>query len=151
MLNAREVFARIKKLAAFKDMQESDFRVVVYNQNFTPASGGVPTAFSPQVFPGGAIVLGITAAGCTPNVAPPTGNVRQCFQVDFSYTGGETLVIGGPGAADAILGGGDTNIFPLKELVIAPNQQILARVANLTNVALTVSIAYHCLVYRFAT
>ncbi len=151
MLNAREVFARVKKLAAFKDMQESDFRVVVYNQTFTPASGGAPTAFVPQVFPGGAIVLGITAGGATPGVAPPTGNNRQAFQADFSYTGGETLVIGGPANADALMGGGDSNIFPLKELVIAPNQQILARVANLTNVALTLSICYHCLVYRFAT
>ena len=152
MLNAREVIARVTKLDAFKKMKESDFKLVVYNQDFTPAAGGVPTISTPQAFANGAIILGITAAACVPNSATlPTGNNRQAFKVDFSYTGGEALVVGGPVFADALLGGGDQNIFPLKELILAPTQAILARVANMTSGLLSVGIAYHCLTYRFAS
>jgi hypothetical protein len=34
---------------------------------------------------------------------------------------------------------------------VAPNQLINCRVANITTGLLTVQIAYHCLVYRFAS
>lgn len=152
MLNAREVFARVHKLDAFRAMKESDFREVDYVQEFTPAAGGVPTVNVPQPFPGGAIILGITAAAVVPGIAAPAGGLnRQFFKIDFGFSGGEAIVIGGPVLADALLGGGEQNIFPLKELVMAPNQAINCRVANMTAGLLTVNVVYHCLVYRFAS
>ncbi len=152
MLNAREVFARVHKLDAFKNMKESDFRELDYAQEFTPAAGAVPTVNTPQAFPGGAIILGITAAACVPGIAAPTGgNNRQFFKIDFSFSQGEAIIVGGPVLADALLGGGELNIFPSKELVMAPNQSINCRVANMTAGSLTVNVVYHCLVYRFAS
>lgn len=153
MLNATQVWQRLKKLEAFKNMQESDFRPLVYCQSFTPASGGAPTAPSPQVFPSGAIVLGITASAFVP-AAAATGQAnrnRQLFQIDFSFTNNESITVGGPVSADALLGGGDSDIFPSRELIIAPNQSINCRVANVTTGSLTVNVAYHVLAYRFAS
>ncbi len=153
MLNAQQVFNRVKKYKAFASMKESDFRPLVYTQIHTPASGGTPTAFVGQKFPGGAIILGITASAYVPTAAATgQGNRnRQLFLIDFQYTGGEALVVDGPVMADALLGGGENDVFPLRELVIAPNQQINCRVANITTGSLTVHVAYHCLVYRFAS
>jgi hypothetical protein len=153
MLNAQQVFNRVRKYKAFSQMKESDFRPLVYTQTFTPASGGTPTAMLGQKFPGGAIILGIGASAYVPAGAASAqaGRNRQLFLIDFQYTGGEALVVDGPVMADALLGGGDANIFPLRELVIAPNQQINCRVANITSGSLTVHVAYHCLVYRFAS
>jgi hypothetical protein len=151
MLNSQQVFNRVRKLAAFRDMNESDFREAVYCQTFTPAAGAT-TAFTPRPFPNGAIILGITASAYVPGVGPTfqTAKNRQLFKLDFSYTGGEAIVIDGPVLADALLGGGDENHFPSKELVISPGQQINCRVQNITDGALTVEVVYHCLVYRFA-
>jgi hypothetical protein len=148
MLNMREVLARVVKLSGYTNMKDSDYRQVVYCQKFSPASGGALTAMLPQAFPVGAIVIGILGSAAIPGAAPMSGRGRQCFEVDFGFTGGESLTIGGPTLADAILGGGESDIFPCKELVMAPNQQINCRVANVTNGALDVYIAYHCLVYR---
>jgi hypothetical protein len=55
----------------------------------------------------------------------------------------------GPLCADAVLGGGDADIFPAKELVLLPNQQIVCTINNVTNGSLTVDVAYHALIYRF--
>lgn len=153
MLNAREVFSRVKRLKAFKDMEESDFRSLYYKQEFTPAAGGAPTVQQGQSFPNGGIVLGITASAFIPNAAPlaTSGRLRHLFQIDFSYTGNEALVVNGPVTADSLMGGGDSDLFPLRELILAPNQQILCRTANNTNGALTVHVIYHTLVYRLAS
>ena len=148
MLNMREVLARVSKLQGYTNMKDSDYRQVVYCQKFSPAAGGAPTANTPQPFPVGAIVIGILGSATIPGAAPMAGRGRQCFEVDFGFTGGESLTIGGPVLADALLGGGDADIFPSKELVMAPNQQLTCRVANVTNGLLDVYIAYHCLVYR---
>jgi hypothetical protein len=152
MINASQALQRIKRLAAFKKMEPTDFRTALFGQVFTPAAGGAPTANQPQQFPGGAIVLGITASAFVPGVAATAqGNRnRQLFAIDFAYTNNEALLIGGPLVADAVLGGGDADVFPATELVMAPNQSINCRVANLTTGALTVHVVYHTLVYRFA-
>ncbi len=154
MLNATQVWHRLKTLDAFKQMRESDFRPLVYVQTFTPASGGTPTANTPQVFPGGAIILGITASAYVPGVAAASGQSqrnRQLFEIDFAYSNNEGLVIAGPAMADALLGGGENDVFPATELIMAPNQSINCRVSNLTTDSLTVHVVYHCLVYRFAS
>ncbi|MEO7827205.1 MAG: hypothetical protein ABIR60_08700 [Allosphingosinicella sp.] len=153
MLNATQVWHRLKTLKAFKSMTESDFRPIVYGQTFTPAAGGAATASQAVLFPGGAIILGITASGFVPTAAigGQSAANRQVFGIDFSFSNNEAIVVSGPLSADALLGGGDNTIFPLRELIIAPNQQIGTRVANYTTGALTVHVCFHCLIYRFAS
>lgn len=153
MINATQALQRVKRLAAFRDMEPTDFRTVLFGQTFTPAAGGAPSANQPQNFPGGAIVLGITASAFVPGVAATGqgGRNRQLFAIDFAYSNNEALLVGGPLVADAVLGGGDADVFPATELVMAPNQFINCRVANLTTGALTVHVVYHTLVYRFAS
>lgn len=153
MINASQALQRIKRLSAFRKMEPTDFRTALFGQIFTPAAGGEPTANQAQPFPGGAIVLGITASAYVPSVGPTGqgGRNRQLFTIDFQYTNNEALLIGGPLLADAVLGGGDSDIFPATELVMAPNQMINCRVGNVTTGALTVHVVYHTLVYRFAS
>lgn len=153
MINATQALQRLKRLAAFRDMEPTDFRSALYGQIFTPAAGGTPTANQLQQFPGGAIILGITASAFVPGVGPTGqgGRNRQLFSIDFAYSNNEALLIGGPLLADAVLGGGDADVFPPTELVMAPNQSLNCRVANLTTGSLTVHVVYHTLVYRFAS
>ncbi len=148
MLNVREVLGRVLKMKAYSHMKESDFRQGVFGQTFTPGAGAAAPA-QPRVFPGGAIVYGITAAAFVPGSAPSAGRNRQCFQINLAYNGGEAIIMDGPLCADAVLGGGDADIFPAKELVLLPNQQIVCTVNNVTNGSLTVDVAYHALIYRF--
>lgn len=152
MINASQALQRIKRLAAFRKMEPTDFRTAIYGQKFTPAAG-VLTANQLQQFPGGAIILGITAGAFVPSAAAngQSGRNRQLFAIDFAYSNNEALVIGGPLLADSLLGGGESDIFPATELVMAPNQSINCRVQNLTTGALEVHVAYHTLVYRFAS
>jgi len=133
-------------------MSENDFREVVICQKFENLVAQQVTAATPQTFPGGAVILGVTATGFQNNVAilGQSGNNRQCFGLGFDYTTNEALVINGPVAADALLGGGDGTIFPAKELILQPNQALLVKAANYTSGVLTVHIAYHCLMYRFS-
>lgn len=153
MINASQAIQRIRKLDAFKRMKDTDFRSLIFAQTFTPAAGGEPSASTPQSFPGGAIVLGITASAYVPAVAATaqSNRNRQLFAIDFAFSNQEAIVIGGPVIADALLGGGEQNIYPSAEMILAPNQSIGCRVANLTTGALTVHVVYHCLVYRFAS
>lgn len=151
MINASQAFHRLKTLEAFKRMKETDFRPLTFVQTFTPATGAVPTANAPQAFPGGAIILGITASAFAPGAAVAAGRNRQLFAIDFSFSNNEAIIVGGPVVADALLGGGEQDVFPTKEMIMAPNQSVGCRVANLTAGALTVHVCYHCLVYRFAS
>lgn len=148
MLNVKEILGRVGLLAGYTNMKPSDWREVDYVQKFTPATGGEPTAAVQQPFPTGAIICAVLGSAFVPNGPPLAFRGRQCFTVDFSFTGGETWIIGGPVLADALLGGGDAATFPLKEQVMAPNQMVLCRVGNVTNGALEVHIVYRCLIYR---
>jgi hypothetical protein len=150
MLNVREVLGRVLKLEAYRNMKESDFRQVIFGQTFTPGAGAAAPA-QPRQFPAGAIVYGITAGAFVPGAAIGSGRNRQAFQIAMSYNGGEAIIIDGPLLADAVLGGGDADIFPAKELVLLPNQQIVTTITNVTNGSLTVDVAYHSLVYRYAS
>jgi hypothetical protein len=152
MLNLQVVFGRLKKIKAFAGLKEEDYRLAVYGQEFTPPAGGAPTAYRPRQFPTGGVILGITASAYQPDLPASSQGTknRQLFALDFSYSGGEALVIDGPIQADALLGSGEDCVFPAKELIISPTSQISCRAANLTTSALVVNVAYHCLVFRFA-
>lgn len=152
MLNASQVWNRIRKLPAFAQMRESDFRPLTYVQTFTPAAG-TTTGSTAQSFPGGAIILGISAGAYVPTVAAggQGGRNRQLFVIDFNYSNNEALTPGGPVLADVLMGGGDADQYPSRELILAPNQTINCRVGNITTGALTIHVAYHCLVYRYAS
>ena len=148
MLNIREVLGRVLKMEAYRHMHESDFRQGVFGLTFTPGAGAAAAAQN-RDFPGGSIVYGITAGAFVPNAALGTGRNRQGFQINLSYGGGEAIIMDGPLLADAVLGGGDADIFPAKELVLLPNQKIVCTVNNVTSGALTVDVAFHALIYRF--
>lgn len=156
MINAQQAIIRCKKLPEFKGMKEEDYRSAVYVQTFTPGVDGEITGFQPRQFPNGAIVLMIAASA---SVDPGEGggadaqasNNRHLFKIDFAYTGGEAIVIDGPVLADALMGGGDLSHFPAKELVIKENQNLNCRVQNVSGQEITVDVAYHCLVYRYAS
>lgn len=152
MIGVQSAFSRLRKLKAFAQMSENDFRAINYCQIFASLASGATSQATGQNFPAGAIVLGITASAFVPSVAAATGQSnrnRQLFGLNFSYTNNESLTPGGPISADALLGGGDDTLFPCKELVIAPNQQITAQAQNFSTSVLSVHIVYHCLVYRY--
>lgn len=154
MIQWNAAWARLKRLAAFKGMNESDFRPMVYIQTFTPAPGGDSGANQVQSFPGGAVLLGITASAYIPTEPGNTGqsgNNRQLFTLNLTYQNQEAITPNGPVLADALLGGGDANLFPSRELVMAPNQGINCAAGNITSGAIVVHVAYHCMVPRYAS
>jgi len=156
MINAQQAINRLKKSKEHKDLREEDYRAAVYVQTFTPGVDGEITGFQPRQFPNGAIILMIAASASVDpgeggGADAQAGNNRNLFKIDFSYTGGEALVIDGPVLADALMGGGDLSHFPAKELVIKENQNLNCRVQNMAAQEMTVDVAYHCLVYRYAS
>jgi hypothetical protein len=154
MISVERAWSRLKDEPMFKTFKLSNFRHIVYNQSFTvPANALVGP--NQQDFPGGAIILGITSSarisdGSTSNLN--AFRMRHAYGLSFSYSGGETLTPGGPVVAEALLGEGDQTHFPAKELVVAPTQSILTTVQSLDpTLPLIVNIAFHCLVWRFAS
>lgn len=150
MLNSQQVWSRVRKLKAFSQLSEFDFRPVYFVQKFTPAANDVPTAWVSQPFPNGAIILGITASGFVPGAAANgQGNRnRQLFGIDFQFSNTDAIIVNGPVAADALLGGGDADVFPSREIIIAPSSQVNCRTTNYTTGLLSVHVAYHVLSYR---
>jgi hypothetical protein len=148
MLNPSQAWARCKTLAQFKGKKLSDFRPMVYTQNVALAatSQAGPT---PVQFPGGAIILGICASAIasTPAAIGAPGRVRSGIQLSMAYTNGENVV---PTLTnvDALMGGGDGTQFPARELIVMPNQNLNLTLNNLTTTALSVDVAFHCLVPR---
>lgn len=153
MVSPAAAYLRLKKLAAFRNLTETDFRPIVYVQAHASLASGASSVAVGQSFPGGAIILGITSAAyIAAAAATAQPNVRrQFYGLNFSFTNNETLTPGGPVNAEALLGGGDDTMFPVRELVVAPNQAITSQVVNYSTSTIVVHIAYHCLVYRMAT
>jgi hypothetical protein len=153
VVTVQAAWARLKKLQAFAKMREIDFRPIVYAQLFANLASAATSAATAINFPGGAVILGITSSGYLTGVAiSAQGNRnRQSYGLAFSYTNQESLTPGGPISADALLGGGESNLFPPRELVISPNQAITCQVANFTNATLQVHVAYHCLIYKYGS
>lgn len=154
MLSAQQVWERVKKLSAFSKLSEFDFRPVYYIQKFQPpAAVGVvstPTGYAAQDFPNGAIIIGITANSYIPGqVGTGQGaKNRQLFGIDFQFSNTDAIVVGGPTLAEILLGGGEADIFPAREIIISPGNKINCRVENYTTAALNVHVCYHALTYR---
>ena len=155
MINWNLAWARLKRLPQFKQMSESDFRPLTYVQTFTPSNSGAVTGNQSQQFPGGAIILGISASAFIPSVAGDAqgsgGRNRNLFLINLTFSNNESLTPGGPVLADALMGGGDADQYPARELVLAPNQIINCQVAQVTTGQLTVHVCYHTMVYRFGS
>jgi hypothetical protein len=144
MLSAREVWARVKTLSAFSKLSEFDFRPVYYVQKFQVAASTI-TGWAAQEFPNGAIIIGITAA--QPNAA--AANNRTTFGIDFQFSNTDAIVVGGPVCADTLLGGGELDLFPAREIIISPGNKVNARIENYSNAsAISVHVTYHALTYR---
>jgi hypothetical protein len=153
MISARAALQELKRLEAFARYTDQDFRPMVYVQKFAGVAAGATSAATQQQFSNGAIILGVTANCYVAGAAAATGqsaNNRQLFGLGFAFSTGDAIVPGGPVQADILLGSGEDTIFPSRAIPIAPNQSLTATVENLTSSILTVHIAYHCLVYRFA-
>jgi len=149
MLNFQVVFGRLKKLAAYANKKESDFRIAVYNQEFTPSEDGTITPLAERKFPNGGVILGIAADAAVSGGATP--NNRSLFGLDFQYAGGEALVIDGPVIASALMGGGNDTQFPAKEIIVNPTQAISCRAVNLAGLTgLKINVAYHVAIDRYA-
>lgn len=152
----------------------ADFRYIAYCQKFeTVAAGSVTGGATPstsitpgaatgptlQTFPAGAVILGITAAGVQAQTTTSafqyassfTQGLRNMFALAFQYTNDEVITPNGPVLAEALLGGGEENIFPSREIVIAPSQGILATVQSYTiSPPMNVHLVYHSMVLRTA-
>lgn len=182
MIRWREAFERCKVSQEFnryfsrggKAIGAGDFRFLAYCQQFNsvaPGSvtgGATPTsAVSPglnsgpalQIFPAGAIILGITAAAqqsqTTTNgftYAPwQSEGKRDLFALAFQYTNDEIITPGGPVLAEALLGSGYDTIFPGREIIVPPSQGLLCTVQSYAIAPpLNVHIVYHAMVARVA-
>lgn len=157
-----------------RSLQMADFRYIGYCQQFnnvtagsvtggatpsTPLTPGAQIGPALQLFPQGAIILGITAAGVQPQTttsaftyAPSASpGRRDLFALNFQYTGDEVITPGGPVLAEALLGSGEDTIFPGREIIVPPSQGILCAVQSYAVApAMNVHIVYHSMVLRVA-
>lgn len=151
MISIERAWPRVRAFPQFRNFQLSDFRTMTFGQSFTVAGSAVvgPTT---QNFPGGAIILGVTA-DATQSAAGGLDNFlnRKSFGITLNYTNGESLTPGGPIIASALLGDGDGTVWPTKEIVVAPNQGIQATITNFSSTSLLITLAYHALVWRTAS
>lgn len=153
MISAERAWSRLHQEPLFAGFKLSNFRFIVYNQAFNAVAAGATVGPTQIDFPGGAIILGITASANI-NAAGNTNAflMRHAFGLSFSYSGGEVITPGGPVNAEALLGDGSDTHFPAKELVVAPTQALLTTAVNYDNSAvLNINIAFHCLVWRYAS
>ena len=152
MIRADEAFARLKRIPAYARVLPEHYRSMVHTQKFTSVAS-LGTQQAAQSFQGGAVVLGITAAVIIPGVAAATGQSarnRQLVGASFQFTNGDLITPGGPVQLDSLMGSDGTH-FPLREIVLAPNQSILATVENYSTTVLNVEISYHVMSFRFAS
>ncbi|MBV8982252.1 MAG: hypothetical protein JO086_15220 [Acidimicrobiia bacterium] len=108
-----------------------------------------------QAFPARVtLVLGIQG-GCTPDTQPQNPYIvgNQRYRVGFQYNSNSVGLVtpfGMQGAlAETIFGlWGDQ--FPARELVLEANDTIAQTVQNVSDTAITGTISYHCLIWKFA-
>lgn len=156
MINPSAAWERLRQIPMFKGMSLKDFRPITFGQAFDIDASQV-LGPSRREFPGGAIILGIAAGavandGGNPDAFVPAGTgARTAFALDFTYTNDEQISPGGPIMAEALVGSAQFCQFPAREIVVAPSQAINTRCQNLTSTRLLVHIAYHSLVWRFAS
>lgn len=135
----------------------TDFRYLGFPQEFvvagTPNLAAGMTTVGPTAknFPGGAIILQITA-DAFPEGQPdnPFLPGRNRFRIQQSYATNEQLLTQ-PGLAAAVMGDAEYGgPYPGKELYLPPNQNILTQLWNLTPEQIRVTVTFHALVWRFA-
>ena len=153
MVSFAAAFPRLKRLSAFSRLAETDFRPMVYPITFSAIASGADSSALPQVFSGGAIILGVTSSAYVASTAAASqpAKARQFYGLSFSMTNGDSYTGGTFVNAEALLGGGEDNtLFPLREIVMAPNQQLNAQARNFSTSSIIVTVAYHCMIYRVA-
>ncbi len=176
MIRWREAFERQRSSKTFQQyfgtaVQAGDFRYIAYCQLFnnvtagtvtggatptTAITAGAPIGPTLQTFPAGAVILGIEAAGVQAQTAAqviaPTTNVglRNLFALNFQYTNDEVITPGGPVLAEALMGSFG-QLFPGREIVVAPSQGLLCTVQAFTIAPpFNVHVVYHSMVPRVA-
>lgn len=149
MISVMSAWNRLKVNPAYKGLKLSDFRTMVYTQQF-PSVGSLATIQpQPQNFPGGGVILGVTASAVTHGVSlGQPGRSRAGFRISLAYSGGEQIAVST--SAEALLGSGENCSFPVKELVVPPTQTLLCGIQNLTTDTLDIDVCYHILTWRFA-
>lgn len=154
MLNPDRAFDQFKAILAGIGIKKlADLRPLSFVLNFTvPATADLAaptTRFLPQLFPAGAVILGIKG-DCFPEGQPVNpfliGNER--FRVRLSYNTSDGLVTNF-GIAQTIFGR-ENDEFPQRALFLEANQVIQTEIQNLTPEQIRVDIAFHCLVWRYA-
>lgn len=154
MISFNAAWERLKLLPMFKKMSPSDFRPIVFPLVQTVA-GSATIGPIKRDFPGGAIILGVTASatqsGAPAVVTTQADGLRSQFALDMAYSNDEQIVPGALLSAEALLGAGKETQFPPRELVCAPTQGINVRFQNLTSTSLLIHLGFHCMVWRFAS
>jgi hypothetical protein len=165
MVDWTKAYLRLRGSANFRQYfggkvipRMSDFRPLSFVQSFTGLATGATSAATLQNFASGAVLLGLAGSMLIPQsaagaftYAPWASNGRRdMFALNLQYTGDEQIIAGGPGIADAMLGGGDESQYPPREIMIAPSQGILATVENLSLQTARIDIVYHAMVPRRA-
>lgn len=153
MISFAAAFPRLRRLKAFAGLHETDFRPMVYPVTFSVLASGADSSALPQNFPGGAVVLGVTSSAYVAATAAASQPAmpRQFYALSLSLIGGDSYTGGTFVNAEALLGGGaDHTMFPLREIVMNPNQSINAQVRNYSTSSINVQVAYHCMIFRTA-
>lgn len=156
MISPSAAWQRLQRIPMFRGMQLDQFRPITYGALYSVA-GSSTAGPTRQDFPGGAIILGVSAAavgfdsGNADAFDPAATASRSSFALSFSYSNDEQLTPGGPHIAEALLGGGDQTQYPPREIVVAPSQGINVTVQNLTSTQIRISVCWHALVWRFAS
>ena len=153
MINPNAAWTRLQHVPMFRGMKLKDFRPIVFGQQFDAVAANAVVGPIRRDFPGGAIILGVTGSCIQDAQAFAAGSTgsRNSFAADFAYTNDEQIAPGGPIMGQALIGTAEECQFPPREIIVAPTQGINTRVENLTTSVITVHIAFHCLVWRFAS
>lgn len=155
MVSIERAWARVQaqikagNLDEYRGVALEQLRFLVFGQQLAVSAAVGLVGPVANLFPEGAIILGIAASSFL--TAPAANNAflqRKGFALSFAFAGGDSITPGGPINGEALIGSGEQSIFPSKELIIRPAQSILATAQNLTSDNITVSIAYHALVRR---
>jgi len=71
--------------------------------------------------------------------------------IEMEYANNERIISGGRVIASAVFGNGQYSEYPVKELVVPPNQTVLTTFENLATTPIFVTITFDCLVPRLAS
>lgn len=158
MINPEAAFRRFaKKLKERSGIFHMDqLRPLTFTQTFDLVGAAQPLDLTtapeqmlPQQFPAGALVLGVQASSM-PQGQPvnPFLQALERFRMRMTYNTSDGLVTDF-GIGSALLGR-EGDKFPQEALFLEANQVIQQRIQNITPERLIVTVAYHCLVWRFA-